>query len=210
PFAVLSSSLRWRYRGPLLAWSIGHMLLGQLYPPFYFALALAVLPFVAAARPGLLQWRNLALATASVAAGCAAMLYFKLGYIEAVAGTAYPGSRFSMGGDTSASTLASVLFPTWPVVPGPGVDLAFYEVGMAASFFPLLAIAALPTVAWSREVRRVTIVSLLVGSVLAFYMVYGFPPTLAKFTGFSMAPGRRIQLGFSVLALFLSVYLLSR
>src|SRR5690606_23572720 len=66
------------------------------------------------------------------------------------------------------------------------------------------------TVAWSREVRRVTIVSLLVGSVLAFYMVYGFPPALAKFTGFSMAPGRRIQLGFSVLALFLSVYLLSR
>jgi len=210
PFAVLTSPLRWRYRGPLLAWSIGHMLLGQLYPPFYFALAVAVLPFVAAARPDLLQWRNLAWATASVAAGCAAALYLKLGYIEAVAGTAYPGSRFSMGGDTSASTLVSVLFPTWPAVPAPGVGLAFYELGMAASFFPLLAIAALPTVAWTREVRRVAIVSVLVGAVLAFYMVSGFPPALAKLTGFSMAPGRRIQLGFSVLALFLSVYLVSR
>src|SRR5690606_6825808 len=175
PFAVLTSQLRWLYRGPLLAWSIGHMLLGQLYPPFYFALAVAVLPFVAAARPDLLQWRNLAWATASVAAGCAAALYLKLGYIEAVAGTAYPGSRFSMGGDTSASTLVSVLFPTWPAVPAPGVGLAFYELGMAASFFPLLAIAALPTVAWTREVRRVALVSVLVGAVLAFYMVSGFP-----------------------------------
>src|SRR3546814_15529737 len=81
---------------------------------------------------------------------------------------------------------------------------------MAPSFFPLLAIAALPTVAWTRDVRRVVIVSVLVGLVLAFYMVSGFPPEIARATGFSMAPGRRIQLGFSVLALLLSVYLVSR
>src|SRR3546814_19562181 len=81
---------------------------------------------------------------------------------------------------------------------------------MAPSFFPLLAIAALPTVAWTRDVRRVVIVSVLVGLVLAFYMVSGFPPEIARAPGFSMAPGRRIQLGFSVLALLLSVYLVSR
>src|SRR3546814_17776008 len=40
-------------------------------------------------------------------------------------------------------------------------------------------------------------------------MVSGFPPEIARATGFSMAPGRRIQLGFSVLALLLSVYLVS-
>lgn len=210
PFAVLTSALRWRWRGPLLAWSIGHMLLGQLYPPFYFALAVAALPFIAAARPDLLHWRNLGHAVASVAAGCAAVLYFKLGYIEAVAATAYPGSRFSMGGDASASTLLKVLFPAWPATPAAGVGLDFYELGMAASFFPLLAIAALPTVTWSRDVRRVVIVSVLVGLVLAYYMVSGFPPEIARATGFSMAPGRRIQLGFSVLALLLSVYLVSR
>src|SRR3546814_10738117 len=75
-----------------------------------------------------------------------------------------------MGGDDSASTLMTVLFPTWPATPAAGVSAAFYELGMAASFFPLLAIAALPTVAWTRDVRRVVIVSVLVGLVLAYCM----------------------------------------
>src|SRR3546814_11681524 len=110
-----------------------------------------------------------------------------------------------MGGDASASTLMTVLFPTWPATPAAGVSAAFYELGTAASFFPLLAIAALPTVAWTRDVRRVVIVSVLVGLVLAFYMVSGFPPEIARATGLCMAPGRRIQLGFSGLALLLSV-----
>lgn len=210
PFAVLTSTLRWRCRGPLLAWSIAHMLLGQLYPPFYFSLAVAVLPFIAAARVDLLHWRNLAYAAICVVAGCVAVLHFKLGYIEAVSGTTYPGLRFSTGADTTASTLMGVLFPTWPATSTFDVGASFYELSMAGSYFTLLAVAALPTVAWTKEVRRVVAVSAAVALVLVIYMLFGFPEALAKATGFFMAPGRRIQLGFSVLVLFLSVYLVSR
>src|SRR3546814_11196641 len=102
-----------------------------------------------------------------------------------------------MGGDDSASTLMTVLFPTWPATPAAGVSAAFYELGTAASFFPLLAIAALPTVAWTRDVRRVVIVSVLVGLVMAFFLVSGFPPATARAPGFPFARGPRIQLGFS-------------
>lgn len=210
PFAVLTSGLRWRWRGPLLGWSIAHMLFGQLYPPFQVALAIAVLPFVAAARPDLLRWRTLAWAMGWVAAGCAVVAWLRLPYVEAVAGTSYPGARSSSGGGVTAGTLLSVLFPTWPATPPANIGAAFYEMSMAASFFPLLAIAALPVVAWTREVRRVAIVSLLVGVVLAVYMLWGFPEPIAKATGFSLVPGVRMQLGFSVLGLLLSVYLVSR
>lgn len=210
PFAVLTSQLRWRYRGPLLAWSIGHMLLGQLYPPFYFALAVAVLPFLAAARPDVLRPRNLAYAAIATAAACLVVLHFKLGFVEAVSGTTYPGLRFNTGGDSSPSTLLGVLFPTAPASASFDVGLAFYELSMAGTFFTLLGIAALPAVRWDAEAIRVASVSALVLLVLAVYMVAGFPEPLAKATGFFLAPGRRIQLGFSVLVLLLSVYLVSR
>lgn len=209
PFAVLTSSLRWRLRGPLLAWSIGHMLLGQLYPPFYFSLAVAVAPFVLAVRPDLLHWRNLLLASVSVAVGCAAVIYFKMDYVEAVSGTTYPGLRISTGGDASFSTLLGVLFPTYPASSAHDVGATLYELSVVGSFFSLLAIAVLPAVEWSNDVVRTVLVSVAVLAVLIVYMLFGFPEPVAKFTGFFMAPGRRIQLGFSVLVLFLSAYLIS-
>lgn len=209
PFAIWTSSLRLKWRAPLLGWAIGHMLLGQFYPPFYFSIAVALVPFVVAARPELLRIRDALWCGFFVALACAAVLYFKLDYIERVSGTTYPGMRISMGGDASFSSLVGVLFPTYPAVSDVDVGASLYELSVVGTFFTLLGIAALPYVDWTRRVVRVSLVSLTVMGVLVFYMLHGFPEPLAKISGFFMAPGRRIQLGFSILVLFLSAFLVS-
>lgn len=207
PYAVASSRLRWRLRGPLLAWSTAHMLLGQLYPPFYLSLAFALLPFIAAVRG--LRWRSVLAGSASILAGCAVVGWITFDYLQAVAGTTYPGMRISTGGDSSAAALLAVFFPGWPLPGEASSGMPFYEFGVAGSFFALLALAALPGVDWTRNVRRTAVVSLAVLAMMALYMLFGFPEPLAKATGFFVVPGRRMQFGFSVLVLFLSAYLLS-
>jgi len=209
PFAIWTSSIRLKWSAPLLGWSIGHMLLGQFYPPFYFSIAVALVPFAVAARPELLRLRAAAWCGFWVALACAAVLYFKLDYIERVSGTSYPGMRVSMGGDASFSSLLGVLFPTYPASSEIDVGASLYELSVVGTFFTLLGVAALPYVDWTRRVVRVSLVSLAVMCVLVVYMLHGFPESLAKISGFFMAPGRRIQLGFSVLVLFLSAFLVS-
>ena len=54
-------------------------------------------------------WTGVLFAALAVAAGCAAVVYFKINYIEAVSGTTYAGLRISTGGGSTISTLLGVL-----------------------------------------------------------------------------------------------------
>ncbi|HYG07194.1 MAG TPA: hypothetical protein VD865_12430 [Stenotrophomonas sp.] len=210
PFAVLTSDLRPIHKWPLLFWSFGSMLFGQMYPPFYFSLALTLGPFVLAVKPGLLSWRTLAWASLCAVAAMAAYLLVNLDYVTAVSNTIYPGHRSSSGGGSTLRMLMAAFFPTFPTHAPPEVPGALYEGAMAGTYFPLLLAAVLPFVRWDKTEIRVTCVVVLVGLVQAFYAVHGFPEWLAKYSGFFIMPGRRAHFGLSVLVLVYSAFMLSR
>lgn len=210
PFAVLTSYLRPMHKWPLLFWSFGAMLFGQMYPPFYFSLALALGPLVLAVKPELLHWRTLALAALCAAGALAAYLLVNLDYVNAVSNTIYPGHRTSAGGGSTLRMLLAVLFPTLPAHAPPEVPGPFYEGAMAGTYFPLMLAAVLPFVRWGKVEIRVTIVAVLAVLLQAFYAVHGFPESLAKYSGFFIMPGRRAHFGISVLVLVYSAFMLSR
>lgn len=210
PFAVITSRLRPVYKYPLLFWSIGHMMFGQIYPPFYIALAIAVVPFTIAARPDLIKLKQMVLALTATAAALGIYAILKVDYISAVSGTTYPGHRVNTGGDSSLSTYASILFPTFPSRASFNVGLSQYELSVAGTIFPLLLFAMLPSLNWDKTAIRVSLVSSTVAVVLLVYSVFGFPEWLSRLTGFYLVPGRRMQIGLSDLALFYSVFMISR
>lgn len=209
PFAILTSKIPIVPRSLLLFWSIGHLAFGEMYPPTYFAIAVALIPFTLAIRPDLIRVKYVL--SAALAAGCALALYWvwNADFITAVSNTSYPGQRINLGGGSSLSALAALVFPTLPVAAEPYAD-AVYELSVAGTFMPLLLLAVLPAVRWDRDAVRVTAVSVVIAIVIAFYAIVGFPAAVAKYTGFFLMPGRRTHIGLSVLVLFYSAYLLSR
>lgn len=210
PFAILTSRLRDAIRWPALSWAVAAMLLGQMYPPFYFGVAVGIIPFVLAVRTDLLRPRTLALAAASAAAGLGVYLLLEWDYVAAVAGTSYPGSRVSTGGESNVRALLGVLFPTFPSGASGGYIEVVYNFAIAGTIFPALALAVLPFARWDRDMLRLSLVSAAVALLLGTYAVLGFPPWLAKATGFSIMPARRAHLGLSLLVLFYSAWVVSR
>lgn len=210
PFAIVTSRLREAIKWPLLLWALSAMLFGQMYPPFYFSLAVAIGPFLLAARPDLLRVRTLLLSGMCCAGALAAYALLNWEYVNAVANTIYPGSRASTGGGSSSAMLLAVLFPTFP----PGVEPHFpgpiYEASVAGTFFPLILASVLPFVRWDRESLSVTLVTCATSLMLCIYAISGFPEWLAKITGFTMMPGRRAHFGLSVLVLLFSVFMVAR
>jgi hypothetical protein len=210
PFAIYSSGMKPVYKFAALFWAIGHLLLGQMYPPFYLSLALATLPIMVAIRPDLIHPRSVAVALLSSAAAFAVYLGLKFDFVSAVSATSYPGHRFETGGGSSLSTLVGIIFPTYPAHTPFDVGDTVHELSVIGTFFPLLLVALLPSVKWDRTTIRVTLVSLLVSLFFVVYLLWGFPASLAKWTGLFLVPGRRAQLGLSVLVLVYSIFLLSR
>lgn len=209
PFAVFTSSIRPAWKYLLLFWSLAHMIFGQMYPPFYVSLAVALVPFTLATRPDLLTLRNLGVAAAACVAALAAYLAVNWDYVQLVSATTYPGHRISTGGTSSARALVDLLLPTFPLGRLHDNDRDLYELNMAATFLPLMLLAILPWVQWDRRAIRVTIVSFLTGSVLVYYMLIGFPEVLAKVTGFYLVPARRMHLGLSLLISCYAAFMLS-
>ncbi len=210
PFAVITSRLRTLYKYPLLFWSVGHMMFGQIYPPFYISLAVALVPFTIAVRPDLIRLKQVVLTLAATAAAIGIYAILKLEFISAISATTYPGHRISTGGGSSLSTYASILFPTFPSSASFNVVLSQYELSVAGTFFPLLLLAILPSIKWDRVAIRVSLVSAFVAIVLIIYSISGFPEWLSRLTGFYLVPGRRMHIGISDLALFYSVFMISR
>ncbi len=210
PFAIYTSRLKPVYKFASLFWALAHLLLGQMYPPFYIALAFGVAPVVAAIKPEILTPRSIFLAAAATICALVVYLALKLDFVLAVSGTTYPGHRLETGGTSSASTLLGIIFPTYPSRSALGVGDTVHELSVVGTFFSIILLAILPTVKWDRPTIRVTLVTAAVSIFLSIYMLWGFPPFLSRITGFSMMPGRRAQLGLSVLALIYSVFILSK
>lgn len=209
PFAILTSALRPVIRNVLLFWAIGHMAFGQMYPPTYFAVAVALVPLTLAVRPDLLNWKTLLSAALAAVAALAVYWVWNSEFISAVSGTSYPGRRFSTGGGSTLAALATALFPTMPVAPVREGD-ATYELSMAGTLFPLMLVPLLPYIKWDREAVRISVVAGLVLVVLCGYATWGFPEFLAKWTGFFIMPGRRAHPGISLILAIYATVLISR
>jgi len=209
PFAILTSSIRPAVRYLLLFWAIGHMLCGQMYPPTYFAVAVAMVPLTLAARPDLMNFRTLGYAGLAAVAALAFYWIWQQDFINAVSGTSYPGHRLSTGGGSSLAALAAAILPTLPVTPVEGGD-STYELSMAGTLFPLMLLPILPHIKWDREAIRLTVVAAVSLLVLAFYATEGFPLSVAKWTGFFVMPGRRAHPGISLIVMVYAVLMISR
>ncbi|HXE11696.1 MAG TPA: hypothetical protein VN633_06235 [Bryobacteraceae bacterium] len=209
PFAIMTSSIRMWVRIPFLAWSVAHVLLGQMYPPFYLVSAIALVPLIFAIRPDLFRWRYLALAGMAAASGLAVYLYLKWDFFIAVSHTTYPGHRVSTGGGGTFSMLLSALLPAYPTVATLSTGDPIYELSAASTVMSLLMFAALPTAKWNALQVRMGVVTLLVGLVMSVFMLAGFPVKLAMITGFSLIPTNRMQLGLSILIFVFSTVTVS-
>lgn len=210
PFAVFTSGLKPPWKFLALFWSIGHVLFGQMYPPFYISLAAALVPFVLAVRPDLFTVRTLALAALASAAGLAVYAAVEWDFVKEVMGTTYPGRRFNLGGGSSFSTLMGMLLPTYPAQITPTSAGDFYELSVVGAIFPLMLLGLFPRIRVDHDAVRVSLVFALTALVLVIYARWGFSPLLARLTGFYMMPGRRAQFGLSILVILYAAYMLSR
>ncbi|TDK29990.1 DUF7657 domain-containing protein [Luteimonas terrae] len=211
PLAVLSANMRWRYKFFLLTWSISHMLMGAMYPAFYYVIAFSLAPLVLLMKRDLL--RPTALILAALSAAIAVAIYWSqyADYIEAVSLTAYPGARFSTGGGAPWSVLLGLIFPTAAAVSPVDVGLTVYELCVVGTVLPLIAIAALLRTGSARDSAPLLVLFVTMFVIMAiFTVVGGFPQSLAKYTGLFIVPGRRMQLGLSLLTVGVCALLISR
>lgn len=210
PFAVYTSRMPGRYRFPLLVWSIAHLALGQMYPPFVIAAVFGVMPLILAIRPELLGIRKCLLDGLAAAAGLGIYLALKWDFVVAVSHTQYPAHRVSLGGGSSVSTVLSALLPTFPARVLPSIGYTVNELAMVGTIFPLLALALLQTLQWDRVTVRLTVVATVVSAIMIAFMLAPFPYWFVHITGLGMVPGRRMQLGLSLLLLIYSTYIVSK
>ncbi|QNR46180.1 DUF7657 domain-containing protein [Pseudomonas chlororaphis] len=209
PFAVFTSKLRSSIKFPLFFWSVGHVIFGQIYPPFYVSMAVALLPFLFVARPDLFTRKQIIMAAICAIAAITFFLLMRWDFVKAVSGTSYPGVRVSTGGGVTLRLLLSVLFPTIPVGPSEaGVD-SVHEFSLVGTIIPMLFLSLLPFIKWDGFSIRLTIVTVVTLAVMIIYMVVGFPAWLSKITLFYLVPGRRMLIGFSVLVVLYSSVMIS-
>lgn len=211
PLAVLSSSLRWRYRFPLLTWSIAHMLLGAMYPPFYYVIAFSLVPLILLLKPVLWRPSSLLFAAASVVIAVAIYWIQYADYIEAVSVTTYPGARFSTGGGAPWNVLLGLVFPTAAATSQADVGLTLYELSVVGTILPFVALAAFFTGEQARASRPLLALFVIMSIFMAtFAVVDGFPETFVRYSGLFLVPGRRMQLGLSLLTVAVCAILISK
>ncbi|HKZ10550.1 MAG TPA: hypothetical protein VJL61_07575 [Rhodanobacteraceae bacterium] len=200
PFAIFTSRIRQPYKFVFLAWALGHLLFGEMYPPYILSIAIAIIPFILAARPDLLRPKEIAFA--ALAAGIALALYLALNweYFRLVLHTSYPGQRINTGGGVNARSVLKLVFPTLTADADAGFSDNIYTLAMGGTILPLVLISLLPSINWDRRTVRLTIVSAVVGAFLIWYMLVGVPRTLAMVTPLYLIPGPRMAIGLSVLA----------
>lgn len=210
PFAVFTSRLRPSHKFLLLAWSFGHVLFGEMYPPFYLSIALAVVPLVLVARPDLFTAKSIALAALAGAMAFACYLGLKWDYFQLVSHTSYPGLRVNTGGGETIRSLLGVIFPTLGTNAPSGVLDNLYSLAVAGTVLPLVFIAIGPSMRWTRRDVWITVTFAVVAAFMVWYMVVGVPRAVAEFTPLRMIPGRRMVIGLSLLVALYSTIMISR
>lgn len=209
PYAILTSDLRRRVKYPLLFWSFGHMLFGQVYPPFIIPVALALIPIIAVMHPRLINRKDIFLAGLSAALALACFVYGRFDFVQAVSGTSYPGVRHEVGGDGTVQLLLSTIFPTMPFGLTNGSMDTVHEMSTISTFFPVLFAALLPQINWNRKTIILTVVSAIMLAIMSLYVTIGFPRSLANLTGFYLVPARRMSFGIALLVMFYTVIIVS-
>jgi hypothetical protein len=206
PFAVFSSSLPPRIKYPFLFWSIGHMLFGQIYPPFYLSLIFGVLPLVLITKPEIFTKKNLFFSFLGPLMALICFILMKLDYFFDVSNTSYPGARFSTGGDVNLQFLFSMIVPTIPILEK---DILSIYTGAVGTILPLFFLSLLPFIKWDNFSKKVTAVAVTMALVIGSYMVIGFPDWLSRISFFYLVPGKRMIIGLSLLINFYSAIMIS-
>lgn len=209
PFAVLTSRMRRPYKFVLLAWCMAQMLFGEMYPPFYVSIAVAMVPFVYAARPDLLNKKDLILVVAATALALACYLALNWEFFQAVSHTSYPGQRINTGGGSTVKSLLGVVFPTLPADASGGDLTNLYTLAVGGTILPLLLLSLTPQVKWDKRSMRLTVVVAAVVAFCVIYMLVGISKELAMVTGLYLVPGPRMAIGLSLLIALYSITMIS-
>jgi hypothetical protein len=207
--------------GVLLGWAGGCFAL-TLYPPFQIPMAylgVALFAAISTERSGFIALRDhgkvrsvaLAVAVLVMLAACVGLWIAAADPVETLRSSVFPGMRLSTGGDR-----------TWWELLGPNLGLAsrvetwgtLLNVCEAATTWmvaPVLIIACL----WARhhDHRRLTAVEIALMAYVAgaiLYSTVGIPGWLARSSGLSLVPGRRIMIGFALAEVLLLVTVLGR
>ncbi|MDX1388143.1 MAG: hypothetical protein R3344_03085 [Acidobacteriota bacterium] len=206
--------------GALLGWSAGCFGLA-VYPPYQVALAFLLIAmiagFVLERREEFLsrRWKP-----PLTALGLAAAITFAAGFgfylaagdaIELIRGTAYPGERFSTGGEGIVWQLLNANL--W--LPMRADDYgAVRNISEAASFWLFFPVVGVGVVFASLRNRRrldwLSVVLVLYCVVLSIYLLIGFPAWLSRITLFGMMTGTRALIGIGLADLLLLLRFLSR
>lgn len=200
PFAIVTSGLgHWRMF-LLLTWALAHMLLSQMYPPFYLSTALCLAPVVLAIRPDLWNRRTICAGLGAVVLAAGIYYFFRSEYLSAVAETGYPGRRVSPGGGAYWSSFIGMLVPGWRLaadVAEPGA-LALYEHAVIGTLFPILCLFGADKIRYDAVTVRALLVYGVVLVCALLYAVIGVPSALAELMPGVFFPGRRMQMGLSL------------
>ncbi|MDD1009925.1 hypothetical protein M5G27_20825 [Pseudomonas shahriarae] len=209
PFAIFASRLRPLIKFPLFFWAVGHVIFGQIYPPFYVSLAAALLPILLAVRPDLIDKKHIFWGLISAAAAIGCFLLMRWDYVNAVSTTSYPGVSVSTGGGVQPALLLSAILPSIPVGPGgPGVD-PVHEFSLIGTILPVIFLSLLPFIKWDKFTRILTIATAVMLIFMSVFMLIGFPRFVSKISLFYLVPGRRMLLGFSLLIVLYCTVMIS-
>lgn len=209
PLAIATSKLNYRVKFFLTVWAVGHLLFGQVYPPFYVSLAICTLPFLLIVKWECFGWKNLlVLATAAVIAALVFFIY-KFQYIYLVSHTGYPGTRINAGGGSTWQALAGLYFPNFFTQPQAAAD-ATYELSVAATILPVVWGSMLFSICWDRKsvIFTTAYLVILLGGLI--YALNGVPVWIAQMTGLTLVPGRRMHFGLSVLTFIYCAMMISK
>lgn len=197
PFAILTSNLKSRWKFIASLWAVGHLLFGQIYPPFYISLFIGLTPLLLFIKPQVFQTRQILGVGLGALIAFILFFWYKHEYIQLVSHTEYPGRRFEVGGGSTWQALLNLIFPAW-FIQYPGGAEPVYELSVAGTILPVIFISMLPVVRWSRKTIFVTIGLLIIFAFSVNYAIYAIPAWLSKYSGLSMVPGRRMHIGISV------------
>jgi hypothetical protein len=219
--------------GVLLGWFLGCFMLNSIYPPYQVALVYLFLflagGFIASRRSELDLRRSGTIRLAgfsisvTIVVFAAAVFYLQArDVINILAGTVYPGIRFSTGGDFEPWKLFSntflihlyVFFQHGAKAPRL-VDWAdMRNICEYSSFiftFPVLISVFLARCIAAKKI--IDPLSFMIGGyiiIILVYMFFGFPDWLSRYSGFSRTPAFREPIALGVANAALLVAMLSK
>lgn len=136
-------------------------------------------------------------------------LYQSLDALKATLGTLYPGQRQSFGGDFGIENLSNLFLTFFLPFKTPSFS---NQVELSASFnLLILALLIIPLVIWRKQLKE-NVFAVAMGVYSLFLLLYtfvGVPKIIAKLTLFTYVPSNRSWQALSIIAVFMSLWLVS-